>query len=528
MTLAAPRGMPHPQSEFAKRIDHLAAVEPLSVTLQEQLAVVARARGQALVNDRRADLSFVKFAPGGVNIYDGTVGHGRYVVKATTVVRGSVVDLLAQLRHRSTSTHDCRRSMHAFFLRSFCHSINLDQVDNPNNDGLNVHWLALRGDGTAPSPLDVVFASHTQHYVWARSQWRPSCPNDFGLGLKEAGTHIWESIDTRATPPFDGSSTGCTRLQVHHSGFVVESSDELANHCNVSFVLCFHQHVSPEWMHDLVGGFANVLRHDSFRLVPSQLWSYAAHCYLCFKTFRLYRRRHHCRLCGNAICSRCSYTTDLDVPSLLDDAVVERAKSLACHKCNIHYKSCQRINGFHTTSAVLHQSAMSTTSSDDLSNTASCPPPAVNPRRPSISWRRRGNNASYMSAIPPQRPPPMLIDDMESTFTIHVPRRSMSIPQDRNVAVDDGPSEVEFDALYTIHDPMAVLRPQSQSAPPPLTGERTSLVYLQLLKDELIPPPRMSMTMSQYARDLDSKPNNRASKYPQSSVVDREVFCLVK
>ncbi|KAG3212404.1 hypothetical protein PC129_g16630 [Phytophthora cactorum] len=35
-------------------------------------------------------------------------------------------------------------------------------------------------------------------------------------------------------------------------------------------------------------------------------WTESDHCFLCLKTFRTYRRRHHCRFCGEAVYGSCS------------------------------------------------------------------------------------------------------------------------------------------------------------------------------------------------------------------------------
>ncbi|KAK1942755.1 1-phosphatidylinositol 3-phosphate 5-kinase FAB1 [Phytophthora citrophthora] len=40
-------------------------------------------------------------------------------------------------------------------------------------------------------------------------------------------------------------------------------------------------------------------------------WTESDHCCLCLKTFRTYRRRHHCRFCGEAVCGSCSGFIDM-------------------------------------------------------------------------------------------------------------------------------------------------------------------------------------------------------------------------
>ncbi|RLN94631.1 hypothetical protein DYB28_011389 [Aphanomyces astaci] len=334
----APRGMPHPQSDFAKRINKLAAASPVSTKLRDHLVALARKRGLDLIHNQLPGLDLVALGPNGVRIYDGFVGRDQYVVKGTTSLRGTVSDLLGQLRHQTASTHDCRRSFYQLFLRTFTHSINLKQADDVStvgSDAIQVHWLALRGDGVHATPFDMVFASHSQQYVWDRVAWRPWTPLDGSQVMREAATHVWESIDTRTLPAFDDASTGCARLKVHHSGFVIEKSPDVANHCVVSFVLCFNdRELSRPWMQELVGGLPRFCGRDHFLVIPTQLWSYNAYCHLCFKTFRLYRRRHHCRLCGHATCSSCSHNVEIDVASDIEASFVRQTPVLTCHRCS--------------------------------------------------------------------------------------------------------------------------------------------------------------------------------------------------
>ncbi|ETW08653.1 hypothetical protein H310_01186 [Aphanomyces invadans] len=268
MCSKAPRGIPHPQSEYAKRINRFAAASPISAIAQKNLVALTWKSGLDLVHDPLPDLNLVTIGPNGVRIYDGITGRDQYVVKGTTVLQGTVSDLLGQLQFQAASSHECRRSFYKLFLRTFSHSINFPQEGaSVDANGFQVHWLALRGDGVHSTPFDMVIASYTQQYVWDHSEWRPWTPHDGSQRAQDAGTHVWESIDTRMMPPFHDATTttGCSRLHIHRSGFVVEKCVDLANYCEVSFILRFNEHgLSRPWLYELVGGFPRYFRRDLF------------------------------------------------------------------------------------------------------------------------------------------------------------------------------------------------------------------------------------------------------------------------
>jgi hypothetical protein len=55
----------------------------------------------------------------------------------------------------------------------------------------------------------------------------------------------------------------------------------------------------------------------------------ASKCMICAQEFRLYRRKHHCRLCGNIVCHACSSRNFLIPGETEEEDRVERA----CDKC---------------------------------------------------------------------------------------------------------------------------------------------------------------------------------------------------
>ena len=71
----------------------------------------------------------------------------------------------------------------------------------------------------------------------------------------------------------------------------------------------------------------------NLNLNPTSFWmpdNLCKVCYSCEVPFSMYRRRHHCRLCGQIFCNKCSnYTVDSSVINLSSDKLVRVCR--LCH-----------------------------------------------------------------------------------------------------------------------------------------------------------------------------------------------------
>ncbi|MEQ2201958.1 hypothetical protein XENOCAPTIV_021400, partial [Xenoophorus captivus] len=79
-----------------------------------------------------------------------------------------------------------------------------------------------------------------------------------------------------------------------------------------------------------------------------QYWmpdSQCKECYDCNEKFTTFRRRHHCRLCGQIFCSRCcnqeipgkfmGYTGDFSISSISCSHCCNHPRGLSCSKGNV-------------------------------------------------------------------------------------------------------------------------------------------------------------------------------------------------
>ncbi|EEY67107.1 uncharacterized protein PITG_04039 [Phytophthora infestans T30-4] len=156
-------------------------------------------------------------------------------------------------------------------------------------------------------------------------------------GSRLIGVHTLSSMNFRDIPELPKSSK-TDRLHFRNSGVVVEELlDEDANGPMVRLSLLLSlmpsklilKEVSQsprmrvalaaghevakkyrKWLQTLVLGvshFAEAAKPAVTMQHPSKMtWMESDTCFLCLKTFRAYRRRHHCRFCGEAVCGSCS------------------------------------------------------------------------------------------------------------------------------------------------------------------------------------------------------------------------------
>ncbi|EQC34175.1 hypothetical protein SDRG_08382 [Saprolegnia diclina VS20] len=331
-----PKGMTNPQSEYAKRLHKMARSDAISIDQQRRYAAALNAKASALLSPPPLVLTH---EAGRVQVYEGVCPiEGTLVVKGSTTIDGLLLDNLAKLEKRSESSLEFKKFMYDLFGPFFCHGINMTLAEPPSSandrpsshaptDRVHVHWLSLFEDPSQPKlqPFDMVFASKTNLYSIRDGDYAAHS----GHALPDVGTLTWDSFPNLAS--FREVDTGCRRLHLYKSGFVLERTPNVAR-CRLSLVLSFREPYVPEWTKQLLAhlhAFANP--SDLVSLVPASLWSYNEYCFVCFKSFRFFRRRHHCRLCGNAVCSKCSFTTSVAVAK---DAHVREHKDVrSCVKC---------------------------------------------------------------------------------------------------------------------------------------------------------------------------------------------------
>lgn len=182
----------------------------------------------------------------------------------------------------------------------------------PTTSSLMVQWLALN-DVHPQAPLrEFFFMRFNQSFSNGNGGNNP-----LGGGASY-GVSVLESLELpRCGPIF--SQTHMQRQPMHKCGFVVEASeDKSSTTTRVSFFI-----TAPYRAPSLEQDRAWLLRlAGCVRLVPSALvnrrirrnqlrdrrsWHFRDTCSVCSSNFSMFTRRaHHCRICGSAVCSKCS------------------------------------------------------------------------------------------------------------------------------------------------------------------------------------------------------------------------------
>ncbi|KAF0697465.1 Aste57867_11849 [Aphanomyces stellatus] len=367
------------KTKFMDRI-HDMATAPLDATLEESVTTLVQAKSVDLLHTHssmvphtsaRPSFAFLHEKQATIRVYEATHAH-RYIVKGVTTMPGSVFDILSALQLHGDAFAG---SMQEVFGLYFDQGVTLhttrdrttDSVMNDDDttdlDPLGVHWMTLKTSRAMghDTEADVVFASFSQMYEPAAVDddddasslvaTRKNSP------LVTCGTHVWESIDLRALAAFPSAVTGRRRLAFRNCGVYVEKvrTPSHADLTSIALVLSFDLDVfmaadrraSALWMQRLVHGVQNIsrmARHDSRTILPKHKWTLdGGDCSLCDLPFTLFRRRHHCRLCGHTICHACSCSMDVEFPVMNDGRILNHATVRSCTKCAFIGSTMQRV-----------------------------------------------------------------------------------------------------------------------------------------------------------------------------------------
>ncbi|DAZ96779.1 TPA: hypothetical protein N0F65_005777 [Lagenidium giganteum] len=171
---------------------------------------------------------------------------------------------------------------------------------------LSFHWLALKDTSVHLPSREFFFMRYNQ----ATMNEDPASSNRVAYGAS-----VWESVEMPTCTPLFSSSV-MKRGSLKNCGFVVESSDE-TEATRVTFFI-----TAPLNNDTLQNDRAFLLKAAAcVRMIPTAIvnyrirmnlfkdkseWDARDACGLCTTSFSLFRRQHHCRMCGVSICSRCS------------------------------------------------------------------------------------------------------------------------------------------------------------------------------------------------------------------------------
>ncbi|KAJ0393968.1 hypothetical protein ATCC90586_007834 [Pythium insidiosum] len=162
------------------------------------------------------------------------------------------------------------------------------------------HWLMLRDLNSHLPQRDFFFLRYNQTHA----------PDDPVASHRVGwGASVWESVELPTCGPVL-SAAECRRHAFSKCGFVVEASEQ-SDATRVTFFLSSAAADRP-WLLKAAASVRFIpsaivnLRIRLNRLVDKRAWASTDDCALCSQSFKLFKRQHHCRICGVSICSKCS------------------------------------------------------------------------------------------------------------------------------------------------------------------------------------------------------------------------------
>ncbi|RHY95266.1 hypothetical protein DYB37_005794 [Aphanomyces astaci] len=256
----------------------------------------------------------------GVLLCQGYSSSGDYMVKASVNASSRVGPLAAALDLGGHFSQVLAKIGTPWFHRGDTLGA-LHANDDPKpSDTAHLHWMTFGTEGAEYH--DFVFMSHTKLYD-SRRQELDEVPADDST--VEYMTQLWDAVDLFPVP-----FAPATRVHLNRSGFLIERTHD-RDVSRVSFVLCAARNRKRDkWMermaYTLVHEIAVMCRDASVTVATRVDFGSEPHCSTCLKTFTMFRRRHHCRLCTGAVCNVCS--TNVMV------GTVERRSVRACLPCS--------------------------------------------------------------------------------------------------------------------------------------------------------------------------------------------------
>lgn len=278
--------------------------------IERDLRFLGQSRVDALTSP--FDMSLVR-DKGGLKLYE-LAEKEFFTMKGVSSVNAPLQEVMQLLRMESTNK--MRDVMGEIFGTLFLDGVVLySGKPRSANESLSVNWMALQASKPNLPHRDYVFLRYGD--VFEKNAENSSMYQSSGSGLF-VGASIWESIELDGCAPLP-SSQNVVRMRMRRCGIVVEETG-LGEQLKISFYLS-ESHpgraavstLTKTWMSKVVScasELANVLLTRALAqqslLEKSSFTKDGVHCFLCIKAFTVLRRKHHCRICGDVVCSKCS------------------------------------------------------------------------------------------------------------------------------------------------------------------------------------------------------------------------------
>lgn len=283
--------------------------------IERDLRFLGQSRVDALTSN--FDMTLVK-DKGNLQLYE-LAEKEFFTMKGVTTVNAPLDDVMALLRMDSTAT--LRDVMGEVFGTLFLDGVVLHRAkDTRKHESLSVNWTALQSSKPHLPHRDYVFLRYGDVFEKPAEHGNSYHSNGSGLYV---GASIWESIELDGCDPLPASQN-VVRLRMRRCGIVVEETNSEAG-LRISFFLS-EAHpgraavstITRGWMTKLVSCtpeignviVARALASQSL-LSKDQFIKDGVNCFICIKGFTMFRRKHHCRVCGDVVCSKCSEVKNL-------------------------------------------------------------------------------------------------------------------------------------------------------------------------------------------------------------------------
>nr|CCA24643.1 cleavage induced conserved hypothetical protein [Albugo laibachii Nc14] len=235
-----------------------------------------------------------------------------YTMKASTTTGVSLIDIMSFLRMEDTAV--MRDVMGELFGSLFLDAMVLHQSKGSFLSGyesMSVNWMALQS-----------CKPHLQHRDYTFLRFGDIIEKQLKVNgvirTKRTGVSIWESVELDGCAPLP-TSQNIERQRFHRCGFVVEELEHTPG-VRISFSLSEPHsgrttisELTRLWMIKMVSCITEIPTAIVSRALASQilltkkeLQKDGSKCNICHKAFSMLRRKHHCRVCGDLICSKCS------------------------------------------------------------------------------------------------------------------------------------------------------------------------------------------------------------------------------
>lgn len=285
--------------------------------IERDLRFLGQSRVDALTSD--FSMSLVK-DKGKVKIYE-LCEKEFFTMKGVATVNAPLLDVMEMLKMDSTSK--LRQVMGEIFGTLFLDGVVVHKGrESPArvNESLSINWMALQSSKPHLPHRDYVFLRYAD--VFEKNAEHGSMYQSSGSGLY-VGASIWESVELDTCDPLP-ASMNVVRLRLRRCGIVVE---ELNTEDSLKISLFMSEShpgraavstLTKAWMTKVVSCAENIAGAMVTRALSSanlltkkEFVKDGNVCHICIKTFSLLRRKHHCRVCGDVVCSKCSEVKQL-------------------------------------------------------------------------------------------------------------------------------------------------------------------------------------------------------------------------